>query len=78
MSIFVDPQDEERLCTVLRAYVEEWGPENVIVAVPKHWRAFCGNSLGKVRLEFVTEDMVSIRVEFYVVRLIYDVRLRAA
>ena len=34
MSIFKNPTDEDRLCHVLKAYVEEWGPQNVIVSVP--------------------------------------------
>lgn len=78
MSMFQDPKDEERLCQVLKAYVEEWGPENVVVAVPRHWKEYSANSLGKVRLEFGTDTVVSIRVEYDFVRLNYDVQLQAA
>jgi len=78
MSMFQDPRDEERLCQVLKAYVEEWGPENVIVSVPVHWRQYSGKSLGRVRLEFTTDNTVSIRVEYEAVRLNYDVQLQAA
>lgn len=78
MSMFRNPRDEENLCQVLKAYVEEWGPENVIVSVPEHWSDYSTNSLGRVRLEFVTEDTVSIRVEYDFVRLKYDVQLQAA
>lgn len=76
MSMFQDPNDEEKLCQVLKAYVEEWGPENVVVSVPTHWREYSGNSLGRVRLEFSTRSTVSIRVEYECVRLNYDVQLQ--
>jgi hypothetical protein len=76
--MFKNPRDEEKLCQVLKAYVEEWGPENVIVSVPEHWSDYSTNSLGRVRLEFKTEDTVSIRVEYDFVRLKYDVQLQAA
>ena len=78
MNMFRNPCDEEKLCQVLKAYVEEWGPENVIVAVPEHWSDYSTNSLGRVRLEFATSDTVSIRVEYEKVRLNYDVQLQAA
>jgi hypothetical protein len=78
MSMFQDPKDEDRLCQVLKAYVEEWGPENVVVSVPHHWSEYSTNTLGRVRLEFATENTVSIRVEYDFVRLIYDVQLQAA
>ncbi|HEY9871708.1 MAG TPA: hypothetical protein V6D08_21300 [Candidatus Obscuribacterales bacterium] len=78
MSMFQDPRDEEKLCQVLKAYVEEWGPENVIVSVPRHWREYSTNTLGRVRLEFSTDNTVCIRVEYDFVRLTYDVQLQAA
>jgi hypothetical protein len=78
MSMFQDPRDEEKLCQVLKAYVEEWGPENVIVSVPRHWKEYSTNTLGRVRLEFNTDNSVSIRVEYDFVRLTYDVHLQAA
>ena len=76
MSMFKDPSDEEKLCQVLKAYVEEWGPEHVVVSVPTHWREYSGNSLGRVRLEFTTCSTVSIRVEYEAVRINYDVQLQ--
>lgn len=78
MSMFQDPSDEEKLCQVLKAYVEEWGPEAVIVSVPKHWKEYGGSSLGRVRLEFSTGNTVSIRVEYESVRINYDVQLQIA
>jgi hypothetical protein len=76
--MFKNSCDEEKLCQVLKAYVEEWGPENVIVSVPRHWSEYSTSSLGRVRLEFATRDTVSIRVEYDFVRLNYDVQLQAA
>jgi len=76
--MFKNPRDEEKLCQVLKAYVEEWGPENVIVSVPEHWSDYSTSSLGRVRLEFSTADTVSIRVEYEFVRVKYDVQLQAA
>ncbi len=76
--MFQNATDEEKLCQILKAYVEEWGPENVIVSVPRHWESYSKDSLGKVRLEFETENTVSIRVEYDFVRINYDVTLLAA
>ncbi len=44
--MFKNSCDEEKLCQVLKAYVEEWGPENVIVSVPRHWSEYSTSSLG--------------------------------
>ena len=78
MSMFTHPRDEEKLCQILKAYVEEWGPENVIVSVPEHRSEYSASNLGRVRLEFATENTVSIRVEYDFVRLSYNVELVAA
>lgn len=61
-SMFQDPADEERLCQILKAYVEEWGPEHVFVSVPKHWKEYGSSGLGRVRLKFETQDSVVIGV----------------
>ncbi|HEY9772173.1 MAG TPA: hypothetical protein V6C81_00030 [Planktothrix sp.] len=74
--MFENPQDEERLCHVLKAYVEEFGPENVIVLVPEHWKEYANSSLGRVRLGFATDNMISICVEYAPIRVRYDVQLR--
>ncbi|MBY0356959.1 MAG: hypothetical protein K2W82_03075 [Candidatus Obscuribacterales bacterium] len=76
MSMFQNPNDEEKLCQVLKAYVEEWGPDAVIVSVPTHWKEYGGSSLGRVRLDFSTDHTVSIRVVYDSVRLNYDVQLQ--
>jgi hypothetical protein len=79
MSIFKNPTDEDRLCHVLKAYVEEWGPQHVIVSVPNKWSSYNTDSLGLVRLEFCTADSVSIRVEYdKQVQLSYAVQLQTA
>lgn len=78
MSMFKNPQDEEQLCEILRTYVEEWGPENVIVSVPEEWREYNTSSLGQVRLEFSTHSCVSVRVEYdSLCRVNYNVQLQA-
>jgi len=75
--MFINPQDEERICRVLRAYVEEWGPENVVVALPEAW-ANPNYSLGLTKLEFTTKDSISVRVEYdNMERLHYQVQLAA-
>jgi hypothetical protein len=79
MSIFKNPTDEDRLCQVLKAYVEEWGPQHVIVSVPNKWSNYNADSLGLVKLEFSTSDTVSIRVEYEKeVQLSYAIQLQAA
>ena len=79
MSIFKNPTDEDRLCHVLKAYVEEWGPENVVVSVPHKWSNYTADNFGLVKLEYATADTVSIRVEYdNEVQLKYAVQLQAA
>ena len=79
MSIFHDPKDEERLYHVLRAYVEEWGPHNVVISVPPPWRKYSpADHVGGIRLEYENASCVSVRVEYHSVQLSYAVRLRAA
>jgi hypothetical protein len=76
MSMFEDPQDGDRLCQVLKAYVGEFGPENVIVMVPKSWSGYRLNNLGKVRLEFTSDNTISIRVECGLIKISYGIQLR--
>lgn len=74
MNLFPDPKDEERVCKVLKAYVEEYGPESVIVSVPKTWKDN-GYNLGRTRLEFTTTNTISVRVEYETVRLQYEITI---
>ena len=76
MSMFEYPGEEDRLCQVLKAYVQEWGPEHVIVSVPAHWDGYMGHSLGRVRLEFSTTNLISIEVVCGVARVRYDAQLK--
>jgi len=79
VNLFYDPKDEERLCQVLKAYVEEWGSEYVSVSVPARWKGRAGcKTLGRVRLLFDTENAVAIKVECQCARLVYEVQLRIA
>lgn len=66
MSIFNNPTDEDKICGILRTYVEEWGPEHVIVSVPTNWQQYDVDpkGFGKVRVEYTTVDCISIRVEY--------------
>jgi hypothetical protein len=74
--MFRDPHDEERVCQVLKAYVEEFGPEHVVVALPKAWQN-PEYSLGPTRLEFTTASTIDVRVEYGPVLLNYQVELAA-
>lgn len=79
MSIFKNPTDENKICQVLKAFVEEWGPEYVVVSVPHKWRHYKADNFGLVRLEYSTADTVSIRVEYEnKTQLAYAVELQAA
>jgi hypothetical protein len=75
-AMFRDSRDEEKICQVLKAYVEEFGPENVIVALPKAWNT-PDYSLGPTRLEFTTEGTIDVRVEYGQVQLSYQIELAA-
>lgn len=78
MDIFNGPNDEERLCQVLKAYVEEWGVENVSISVPVRWKKYRVRESGRLRFCFETENAVAIKVECESIRLVYEVQLRAA
>jgi hypothetical protein len=76
--MFRNPTDEETICHILKAYMEEWGTENVIVSLPKHWRRYGTDNVAGVRFEFSTEDTITIRAEFdnqVSVRYDYDLKV---
>ncbi len=50
--MFENQQDEETICQVLKAYMEEWGTENVIVSLPSEWRQYGTEYVAGVRFEF--------------------------
>lgn len=67
--LFRNPADKERLVQVFRAYVEEWGAENITLMLPRNWDSFVTEpNLGRVRVEFSTLDGISIRVTYRNVR----------
>ncbi len=76
-SMFRNPEDEELLCQVLKAFVEEWGPEHVYVSVPTQWQEYGTTNLGRVSLSFETKDSVVIYVihEEYGVTIEYKITL---
>jgi hypothetical protein len=75
-TMFRDPRDEEKICQVLKAYVEEFGPENVVVALPKAWHN-PDYSLGPTKLEFTTDGTIDVRVDYGTIQLSYQVQLAA-
>jgi hypothetical protein len=77
-SVFQDPSDEDKLCEALKAFVAEWGAEHVIISVPKSWSEYFGtlDTLGGVKLNFVTENSISVRVDNDRVMWSYDAQLR--
>ena len=77
--MFENQQDEETICQVLKAYMEEWGTENVIVSLPTEWRQYGTEYVAGVRFEFSTERTISIRAEYKkTVFGHYDYELQAA
>jgi hypothetical protein len=63
MNLFACVEQEERMCGILRCYIEEWGPENVVVGLPRSWsRYVSAENIGRVRLSFETDDTVCIQV----------------
>jgi hypothetical protein len=69
---FQNPADEETLVKVFRAFVQEWGPENVTVLVPRHWESFAPTFRGKLRIDFGDDSGVSVRVVYGKVRITYS------
>lgn len=59
-SMFHDPNDEKRLCQVLKSYVEEFGPKSVVVNFPKNWYDSCNHYNIGVEIKFLTENTVEI------------------
>ena len=77
MELFYNADDEDKLCQVLKAYVEEWGPEHVTIAVPGSWRDWASDRLGRVRCEYTTINSIAIRVAYSDIRLVYEVQMRS-
>jgi len=77
--MFQNPMDQDRICQVLKAYMEEWGTENIIVSLPKEWRQYGSENVAGVRFEFSTDDVIAIRAEYDdAVSVRYEYQLNAA
>jgi hypothetical protein len=49
----VEIKDEQVILMIIRTLVEEWGPEQVVISVPRRWADFIPRGyLGSVRLVF--------------------------
>lgn len=55
-------RQEELLCQVLKAWIEEFGPEYVQVTVPMDWQG--PDHLGKVPVFYVNDDTVGVHVRW--------------
>ncbi|HEY9774119.1 MAG TPA: hypothetical protein V6C81_09970 [Planktothrix sp.] len=62
--MFQNPLDEDKICSVLKAFLEEWGSENIVVALPREWARYGTESVGGVRFEFSTDNKIAIRAEY--------------
>lgn len=60
--MFHNPGDRAMLGKVLKAYTDEWGPENITVSLPKRWKHIDTKGL-PMKVEFTTEATMSIRAE---------------
>jgi hypothetical protein len=62
--VFQNPLDEDKICGVLKAFLEEWGSENIVVALPRNWARYGTENVAGVRFEFSTENKIAIRAEY--------------
>lgn len=76
MSLFRRVTDEADLCNALKAYVEEFGPECVTVKCPRHWKEYSDTNLGRVKLEYTTDDLIVLLVQWNTTKLVYAVRIK--
>lgn len=65
---FMNEAEEKQCLETLKAFVEEYTPQYVTVALPKDWYK-PEYSLGPTKLEFTTKDTCDIRVEFDNIRI---------
>jgi len=64
---------KRKLLCVLRALMEEWGVENVAVALPRKWEAFGQGQIGMLSTHYVTEHTICITVEHKNGRITYEI-----
>ncbi len=63
-TLFERPQGEEDVCRVLKALVEEFGAEEVVVKLPTTWTNE-NYTLGRTKLVFNTLNSVEVAVPRY-------------
>ena len=71
----VSSDQKAELLRVLRAFIGEWGPESIVVSVPRNWERFGPDSLGPVSLVYAGDDSIVIGVEHATARLTYRMML---
>jgi hypothetical protein len=59
----VEMKDEKLILLIIRTLVEEWGPDKVIISVPRRWSEHIqAGYLGTVRLSFDEDrDHITVR-----------------
>ena len=56
-------EDEKALCDNLRALVEEWGSQNIIITIPEIWRQYVYNDLvGDVSVTYSDQPIIRFNV----------------
>ena len=59
--------NKEDLCKTLKAYVEEYGAENVSVNLPRSWEKYANDSsyLGRVKTYYTTDNLIRIEASIF-------------
>ncbi len=58
-------EEIDAICQQFRVLVEEFGCENITIALPKRWKSISEkNALGRVSAEFCTEKHIIIRAAY--------------
>ena len=66
--------EQLNVCRVLRAWIEEWGTQNLVLALPASWRDLCTTEdFGGLQLEFCTDCTICVHIEYSAGRLNYEV-----
>lgn len=66
--------EQLNVCRVLRAWIEEWGVQNVVLALPASWQDFCTTEdFCGMQLEFCTDSTICVHIEHSGGRLNYEV-----
>jgi hypothetical protein len=76
--LVLEPGTREQLCQMLRTVIEEWGKENVYVALPAIWQSLGITRLGSVPVYYTTARAVVIAVETSNTNFQYTLELQEA